>query len=311
MSSMNRRRFCSVITASGILPAFGMGLPSGSQAFGVKKAYPSMIGSLQWYTTTYEDSLVDLARKYGLGYTEIVSANPGVDPWVPGKDKNILLPTAHILPDGPREGILINLADQRLYFFREDGRTVDSVPLGIGNAGWDTPKGRTKVVRKKKNPSWYVPKSVREEQPELPAIVQPGPDNPLGSYAVYLGWPAYLFHGTNKPFGVGRRVSHGCVRLYPEDISRLFPDIKIGTAVTVIDQPMKLARVGNQLMLEIHPNQEQSDEVEQTGKHTSAKPAEFEFRIAEAAGDDTHRIDWEKAKQAAKERRGIPVPILK
>ena len=311
MSSMNRRRFCGVITVSGVLPAFGLGLSSGSQAVGVKNAYPSMIGGLQRYTTTYEDSLVDLARKYGLGYTEIVSANPGVDPWVPSKSKNILLPTAHILPDGPREGILINLADQRLYFFREDGRTVDSAPLGIGNAGWDTPKGTTNVVRKKKNPTWYVPKSVREDQPELPAIVGPGPDNPLGSHAVYLGWPGYLFHGTNKPFGVGRRVSHGCVRLYPEDISRLFPDIKIGTVVTVIDQPMKLARIGNQLMLEIHPNQEQSDEVEQKGRHTHAKPAEFEFRLVEAAGDAAHRIVWEKAKQVARERRGIPVPILK
>ena len=214
MNSINRRRFCRVITASGVLPAFGVGFSSPSQAVGIKNAYPSMIGGLQRYTTTYEDSLVDLARKYGLGYTEIVSANPGVDPWVPGKSKNILLPTAHILPDGPREGILINLADQRLYFFREDGRTVDSAPLGIGNTGWDTPKGRTNVVRKKKNPTWYVPQSVREDQPELPAIVRPGPDNPLGSYAVYLGWPGYLFHGTNKPFGVGRRVSHGCVRTF-------------------------------------------------------------------------------------------------
>ena len=311
MISMNRRRFCGLLTASGALPVFGMGLPGESGAVGTKQAYPSMIGGLQRYTTSYEDSLVDLARKYGLGYTEIVSANPGVDPWVPGKDKDILLPTAHIVPDGPRKGILINLADQRLYFFREDGKTVDSAPLGIGNAGWDTPKGTTKVVRKKKNPTWYVPKSVREDQPELPAIVRPGPDNPLGSHAVYLGWPAYLFHGTNKPFGVGRRVSHGCVRLYPEDISRLFPDIKVGTAVTVIDQPMKLARIGNQLMMEIHPNQEQADEVEQSGKLTPAKPAEFEFRLVQAAGDAADRIDWDKAKMAATERRGIPVPILK
>jgi L,D-transpeptidase ErfK/SrfK len=273
--------------------------------------YPSIVGDQQTYVTKYEDSLVDLARKHGLGYTEIVSANPGVDPWVPGKDKEIVLPTAHIIPPGPREGILINLADQRLYLFHPDGKTVDSVPLGIGNAGWDTPKGTTKVVRKKKNPTWYVPKSVREDQPELPAIVKPGPDNPLGAHAVYLGWPAYLFHGTNKPYGVGRRVSHGCVRLYPEDIARLFNDIKVGVPVTVIDQPMKLARKDDQLWLEVHPNQQQSDEVEQTGKLSPAKPAEFEFRLLDAAGSDASRIDWAKAKSAAMERRGIPVPILK
>lgn len=266
---------------------------------------------MQSHVTVYEDSLVDLARKYGLGYTEIVSANPGLDPWVPGADKKIVLPTAHILPAAPHEGIVINLADQRLYFFREDGKTVDSVPLGIGNNGWDTPKGTTKVVRKKKNPTWYVPKSVRKEDPELPAIVRPGPDNPLGAHAVYLGWPAYLFHGTNKPYGVGRRVSHGCVRLYPEDIARLFGDIKVGTLVTVVDQPMKVTKMDGQLWLEIHPTQLQADEVEQTGKHTPSKPAEFEFLLTSAAGDDANRIDWVKAKRAAMERRGIPIPIFK
>jgi len=318
MIHTDRRLFCSALAAAAAISAFPSAVSAAAKA-GTKAAageakasgYPSIIGSLQTHVTVYEDSLVDLARKYGLGYTEIVSANPGIDPWVPGADKKIVLSTAHILPAGPREGVVINLADQRLYFFREDGKSVDSVPLGIGNAGWDTPKGTTKVTRKKKNPTWYVPKSVREEDPELPAIVRPGPDNPLGTRAVYLGWPAYLFHGTNKPYGVGRRVSHGCVRLYPEDIERLYPHIKIGTPVTVVDQPMKLARQGDQVMLEIHPNQLQADEVEQTGKLTPVKPAEFEYLLTVAAGKDTDRIDWAKAKQAAMERRGIPVEILK
>ena len=152
---------------------------------------------------------------------------------------------------------------------------------------------------------------MRKEDPELPAIVPPGPDNPLGSHAVYLGWPAYLFHGTNKPYGVGRRVSHGCVRLYPEDIARLFGDIKVGTPVTVVDQPMKVAKMDGQLWIEIHPTQIQADEVEQTGKHTPSKPAEFEFLLTSAAGEDANRIDWDKAKRAAIERRGIPIPVLK
>jgi L,D-transpeptidase ErfK/SrfK len=318
MIHTNRRLFCSALAAaaatSALPTAVGAAVKAGTKAVAGKtktSGYPSIIGNLQTHVTVYEDSLVDLARKYGLGYTEIVSANPGIDPWVPGADKKVVLPTAHILPAAPHEGVVINLADQRLYFFREDGKSVDSVPLGIGNAGWDTPKGTTKVTRKKKHPTWYVPKSVREEDPELPAIVRPGPDNPLGTRAVYLGWPAYLFHGTNKPYGVGRRVSHGCVRLYPEDIERLYPHIKIGTPVTVVDQPMKLARQGDQVLLEIHPNQLQADEVEQTGKLTPVKPAEFEYLLTMAAGKDSDRIDWAKAKQAAVERRGIPVEILK
>ncbi len=321
MMKTNRRLFCATIAATAALTALPNALRAKAKTTAksavkastvvTKPVYPSIIGSVQTHTTVYEDSLVDLARKHGLGYTEIVSANPGLDPWVPGADKKVVLPKAHILPAAPREGIVINLADQRLYFFREDGKTVDSVPLGIGNNGWDTPKGTTKVVRKKKNPTWYVPQSVRKEDPELPAIVRPGPDNPLGSHAVYLGWPAYLFHGTNKPYGVGRRVSHGCVRLYPEDIARLFGDIKVGTLVTVVDQPMKVTKMDGQLWLEIHPTQLQADEVEQTGTLTPSKPAEFEFLLTSAAGDDANRIDWEKAKRAALERRGIPIAVLK
>ena len=310
MTALNRRLFCHLVASAGAIALFPAVPRANAVDVKIAAEYPAIIGTQQTYTTRYEDSLVDLARKHGLGYTEIVVANPGVDPWVPGSGKEIVLPTAHLLPEGPRQGILINLADQRMYLFLPDGVSVESVPLGIGNEGWDTPKGSTKVVRKKKNPTWYVPRSVREDQPELPAIVRPGPDNPLGTRAIYLGWPAYLFHGTNKPYGVGRRVSHGCVRLYPEDIERLYDSIKIDTPVTVIDQAMKVARIEGELWLEVHPSQKQSDEVEQTGKLSPAKPPEFEFRLAKAAGDAVDRIDWDKAKTVAMERRGTPVQIL-
>lgn len=310
MIALNRRKFGQFIFSAGLISAALKINQSHAFKSTEEYDYPPIIGKEQTYKTQYKDSLVDLARKFGLGYTEIVSANPGVDPWVPGANREIILPNAHLLPSGPRDGILINLADQRLYFFHPNGKTVDTAPLGIGNEGWDTPKGSTRVIGKKRNPTWYVPKSVRKDQPELPAIVPPGPDNPLGSHAVYLDWPAYLFHGTNKPYGVGRRVSHGCVRLYPEDIARIYEDVEIGTRVTVIDEPMKIARLNGELWLEVHPNQKQSDEVERTGRHTYAKPREFEFRLVSAAGEMADSINWQLAKRAARERRGMPVQIL-
>ena len=310
MIILDRRKFAQFIFSAGVISAVFKTNRSHAFADAKNYGYPPIIGKEQTYKTQYKDSLVDLARKFGLGYTEIVSANPGVDPWVPGANREIILPTAHLLPNGPRDGILINLADQRMYFFHPNGKTVDTAPLGIGNEGWNTPKGSTRVIGKKRNPTWYVPKSVREDQPELPAIVPPGPDNPLGSHAVYLGWPAYLFHGTNKPYGVGRRVSHGCVRLYPEDIARIYDNVEIGTKVTIIDQAMKLARFHEELWLEVHPNQKQSDEIEQTGRLTYEKPPEFEFRLVDTAGEFAGSINWDLAKQAARERRGIPIQVL-
>lgn len=320
MATIDRRRFCAAIAAASALP-LSPALHAGA-AFAATAAvppakpaapsgYPAIIGEVGHYVTRYEDSLVDLARKYNLGYTEMVTANPGVDPWVPGAGVDIVLPMRHIVPAGPRRGILLNLSDQRLYYFHPDGRTVTSVPIGVGDEGSKTPSGTTTIVRKKANPTWYVPKSITAEDPTHPSIVKPGPDNPLGTHALYLGWPAYLIHGTNKPLGVGRRVSHGCVRLYPEDIVRMFRDLPIGTQVSVVDQEMKLARMGGQLWIEVHPSQSQTVELEQNGSFTPAKPPEFEFRIIQAAGGNPKLIDWEKAKSAAEERRGIPVAILK
>ena len=286
-------------------------LATGSCPLNPSNCFPNIIGSQEIYTTKYRDSLVDLARTHRLGYTEIIAANPGIDPWVPGANKKILLPKAHIVPSGPREGILINLADQRLYFFSPNSKKIWTAPLGIGNEGWDTPKGSTKGIKKKRNPTWFVPASVRLDQPELPPIIGPGPKNPLGKYAVYLGWPAYLFHGTNKPYGVGRRVSHGCVRLYPEDIAKIFPEIKIGMPVNIIDQPMKLLRQSSELWLEIHPNQKQADELERSGKLTPTKPPEFEYRLIKAAGNLANYINWPAAKEAAQDRKGIPIQIFR
>lgn len=306
MMDASRRDFCRALAATGAAAAL-----TRAPAAAASGGYPPVIGRLAARRTLQADTLADIARASGLGYTEIVAANPGVDPWLPGDGTEIVLPTAHILPDAGREGIVLNLADQRLYRFEADGVSVWTAPLGIGDDGWRTPTGATSVVRKARNPTWYVPKSVREDQPELPAVVRPGPDNPLGSHALYLGWPSYLIHGTNKPDGVGRRVSHGCLRLYPEDIAQLHDSSPVGTPVRIVDQEVKAAAVDGQLLVEVHPSQQQATEIEQTGAFTPSLPSDLRYRVLAAAGDREGAIDWTRVVRAARERRGTPIPVLK
>ncbi len=303
-----RRRFFRAAGAAAGIPIL-VGARSGLAAG--QPRYPDIIGSITHYVTQEDETLLDLARWHGLGYTEMIAANRGIDPWVPGVGVKLTIPGAHILPAAPREGIVLNLADQRLYVFNSETASVESVPIGIGRSAWGTPTGRTEVVRKRANPFWYVPKSIRAEDPELPAVVRPGPGNPLGQFAINLGWPSYLLHGTNEPYGVGRRVSHGCVRLYPEDISRLFTEISIGLPVTVVDQEIKLAWVGDALMMEAHPSQEQADALEADGKFGPAKPAKYEYQILDAAGSHAARLDWQAVTRALDERTGMPAAILR
>ena len=302
-----RRRFFSAVGAAAGIPILGA---TGSALAASRPRYPDIIGSITHYVTQQDDTLLDLARWNSLGYTEMIAANRGIDPWVPGAGVKLTIPGAHILPDAPREGLVLNLADQRLYVFDAEDGSVESVPIGTGKSAWATPTGRTKVVRKRANPTWYVPKSIRKEDPELPAVVRPGPDNPLGHHAIDLGWPSYLLHGTNRPYGVGRRVSHGCVRLYPEDIARLFTRIPIGLPVTVVNQEVKFAWVGGSLMMETHPSQEQADQLEADGKFARARPAKYEYQILDAAGAHAARIDWPTVARALDERTGMPVTIL-
>ncbi len=306
----SRRSFCLALgVAAAASLATGPVLASGNApATRDATSYPGIIGDFRTYTAKHEDTFADLARRFRLGFTELVAANPGIEPWIPGEGTEVVLPNWHIVPDAPREGILINLADQRLYFFRDRG-LVETAPLGIGDDGWHTPTGTTRVVRKKANPAWYVPKSIRAENPDLPSVVPAGPNNPLGAHALYLGWPAYLLHGTNKPDGVGRRVSHGCIRMYPEDIAHFFRNVPIGTPVRVIDETVKLARFAGRLWLEVVPNQDQADELEITGKLTPAVPPAFERKVILAAGDLDANIDWDTAYRVAAERRGYPVAI--
>lgn len=263
------------------------------------------------HVVTAQDNMIKIAREQGFGFVELMAANPGTHPWVPGEGTVIMLPNHHLAPDGPRRGIVVNLADMRLYFFPEDGAPALSYPIGIGRQGWGTPLGHTKVVAKIVDPAWYPPASIRREKPDLPPVVPAGPDNPLGAFALDLGWDAYLIHGTNRPYGVGRRVSHGCLRLYPEDIADLFGRINVGTPVRVVDQPVKLRWIENALWLEIAPDLSQADAIEAGTRPPPVDVPDLNRAIRAVAGDKAAEIDWEQVGIAARERRGVPVAIIR
>lgn len=221
-----------------------------------------VFGIARYHVVRSDDEILTYkAIDYDIGYNELVDANPEIDPWYPGKGKKALIPTFWVLPEYPedilkRHGqlIVINLAEMRLFYIKEKDhkKIVLTFPIGIGSEGFDTPTGVFTIIEKKENPTWIVPKSIREKDPTLPERVPPGPDNPLGEYALRLSNPSYLIHGTNKPLGIGRRVSHGCIRLYPEDIKVLYNLTKVGTPVYITYQPVKIGKKAGRYYLEYH-----------------------------------------------------------
>ncbi len=287
-----------------------MAFASASAQAAVAAQTDDLIGEMQTIRLGKGDTLLDVARRFDLGYVDIRAANPTIDPWLPGT-ASVLVPTRYVLPAAPRRGIVINLAELRLYYFPARSGPVQAFPIGIGSSGIETPVGGTEVVRKATNPTWYPPPSIRAENPELPESVPPGPDNPMGDYALYLGWKGYAVHGTNKPWGVGRRVSHGCIRLYPEDIARLFPQIAVGTPVTVVDQPAKLGWHAGELYLEVHPTQTQADQIEAGEPMTALPILDLAGLVAKAAGAAVDRVDWAAVETAEVERTGMPVRITR
>ena len=219
--------------------------PVSAETFWLPREGDSVVGHLQGAVASQEDTLLDIGRRYNVGYEELKLANPGVDPWIPGAGTLIVIPSRFILPDTPRTGIVLNLAELRLYYYPDPvdapRRRVITHPISIGRVGWSTPLGTTSIVSKIVNPTWYPPASIRAEAEAdgepLPRVVPPGPDNPLGTHALALAKKGYLIHGTNKPFGLGMRVSHGCVRMFPEDIISLYESVPVGTPVHVVNQP--------------------------------------------------------------------------
>ncbi len=270
-----------------------------------------LLGQVRLHRVQKDETLIDIALRERLGFVELRAANPGIDPWIPKVGATLVLPTAHLLPDAPRQGIVVNLADQRLYHFPPGAPPV-SFPVGIGRAGCETPTGETRIVRKREHPTWVPPASIRAERPDLPASVPPGPWNPLGDHALDLGWESFAIHGTNQPLGIGRRVSHGCLRLYPADIAALFDSVEVGTEVRVLDQPVKFGWSGGELYLEVHPTQLQADELEaSTGRVTPEPVFGLDAKLLRAAGKAAVRLDWRRIKATARERRGIPIQITR
>lgn len=272
-----------------------------------------VVGNLSDYTAQPGENLADIARRFDIGYTEMLAANPGVDPWSPG-GRQLAIPSLYVLPDAPRVGIVINLAERRLYYFPPRGHILQTYPIGIGAIGFTTPLSTTRVVRKEPNPVWVPPPSIHAENPDLPASIGPGPDNPLGAFALRLGWPNYLIHGTNKPDGIGRNVSHGCIHLYPEDIEQLFNTVAVGTPVRVIEQPAAAAWIGIGLYVLAHPSKEQADQIDTEQPMTPERTAGLRDIVAavagdNVAGDNNDGIDWNKVDEAGLQRTGLPVEV--
>lgn len=269
------------------------------------------IGDMQTYKAVYEDTLIHLARKYNLGFVEIRAANPELDPWIPGAGAEVLIPSRHLIPDAPRSGIVINLPEMRVYAYVNGKDAAPSTyPIAIGREGLSTPLGKTTIVRKTEGPIWRPTPRMRREKPELPAVVYPGPENPMGTHAMYLGWPTYAMHGTNKPYGIGRRASSGCIRMYPEGIVDIYDKVAVGTVVNVINQPIKVQWIGNELYLEAHPDVEQALKMEETGMVENQKLNESDVKlIIKKAGKYQDMLNWPKIRIAVRERRGYPIKI--
>jgi L,D-transpeptidase ErfK/SrfK len=269
----------------------------------------TMVGTLAAINTRENDTLPDIARHYGLGYNDISIANSAISPWTPKPDSRVLLPLQFILPDSPHKGIVLNLANMRLFYYpKKEADKIYTYPVGIGRQGWNTPMGQTTIVAKDANPVWHVPDSIHREHAEkgdtLPSVVGSGPDNPLGLYAMRLGFSGYLIHGTNKPYGIGMQISHGCVQLYPEDIEVLFQKASVGTPVRIVHQPYLAAWHRDMLYLEAH----------QPLPKWASEKAKFKKQLLKQLHDISAKkgaaVDWDKVERILQRTDGIPTPIL-
>src|SRR5579871_608580 len=296
-------------------PAPELPPPTANERFELE-AGQNVVGVVQMVKAGKDDTLTDIARRFNVGYEEILRANPNVDPWLPGEGREIVVPTQFVLPNAPYTGLVINIAAMRVYYFppvkKGEPTVVITHPIGIGKVGWATPEGVTRIVRRQKDPTWRVPVSVlkehRENGEELEHVIGPGPDNPLGRHAFYLEWPSYLIHGTNKPAGVGLRSSHGCIRLYPEDIAQLFDMVPIGTKVRVVNQPFVFGWKDGELylqafdVLEDDPRDFKKAQKKLLNKSLAAT-------LQKQLKAHNEQVNWDQVSNLSHSPRGVPVPI--
>lgn len=269
-----------------------------------------IVGEVQHYTVKKGDTFDGIARKFDLGIIELQEANPKIKPNKLVEGTELLIPTEFILPNGvPLEGIILNVAELRVYYFPPNSNEVMTFPVGLGQTGWKTPIGQTKIIKKRANPTWTPPPSIRAKAEArgqtLPAVVPAGPNNPLGQYAMNLGWTNYLMHGTNKPSSVGLRSSHGCIRMLPEDIETLYHNVDVGTKVTIIHEPYKIGVKSGELYLEAH------DPFPEKYYNTSGFVDDdlLSAEINEVNYDDHDEINWSEARKLIKDTFGYPVQI--
>lgn len=279
------------------------------------RQYPlagEVIGELGLTTTVRTDTIADIARAYSQGYNEMRLSNPSVDPWLTGDDTEVVIPSQYVLPKTSQEGIIINIPEMRMYHYlpaaKGAPRQVATYPISIGRQDWSTPHGATKVVSKVKDPSWTPPASIRKEHAAmgdiLPAVVPPGPKNPLGAYSLKLGFSGYLIHGTDKPYGIGMRVTHGCMRMYPNDIETVFRTVPVGTTVRLVNQPFKVGLLHDRLMLEVHPALE-----EDAPKLSAAQFTTVVNLLAPYADKYALSVNWKALRAAVYQKTGVPVEI--
>lgn len=282
------------------------------QSFPLPPDDVDLVGRVQVAEAAHEDTLLDIARRHQLGHDEILLANPGVDRWLPGAGTRVTLPTRFILPAGERAGLVLNVPEMRLYYYPPAGKSerpeVRTWPVSVGRMDWTTPLGSWKISRKQTDPAWYPPASIREEAAArgepLPEVVPAGPDNPLGQFALRLSVPGYLIHGTNKPWGIGMRVTHGCVRMYPEDIAALYQDVAVGTPVRIVSQTVKAGWLLGTLYLEVHPPLEE----DRPGRDQLLSAA-LDAIDAATQGRPPVRLSGRRIKQAVEKPSGYPVAV--
>ncbi len=299
----NYRLVTGWIALASVLSALATGAYAAS--FAVAN---DVVGEIVLTSTIRTDTIADIARTYSQGYRELRMANPAVDPWLTGEDTEVVIPSQYVLPDAPREGVVINVPEMRLYYYPRakpgEQRLVATYPISIGRQDWSTPHGATRVVSKIKDPTWTPPESIRREHAAegdiLPAVVPAGPQNPLGAYALRLGISGYLIHGTDKPYGIGMRVTHGCMRLYPEDIERVFHTVSVGTTVRLVNEPYKIGFANGRIYLEVHPHLEEDD-----AKFRDPFTYVASLIAKKSAAYDV-RLDWQATRAAVYQADGVP-----